>query len=47
MLSSAVMYTSGALTAVLAIPAVIFAAAPYIVIKAADRLIRWIEGSQS
>lgn len=42
-LSSAVMGVSGVVTAVLAIPVIVFAIPLYVVIKSADKLIKFIE----
>ena len=42
-LSSAVMWASGVLTAVFAIPVIVFALPLYVIIKSADRLIKIIE----
>lgn len=42
-LSSAVMGVSGVVTAVLAIPVIVFAIPLYVVIKSADKLIKIIE----
>lgn len=44
-LSSAVMWVSGVLTAVFAIPVIVFALPLYVIIKSADRLIKLIEKS--
>ena len=43
--SSAVMWMSGVLTAVFAIPVIVFALPLYVIIKSADRLIKLIERS--
>lgn len=42
-LSSAVMGVSGVVTAVLAIPVIVFAIPLYVVIRSADKLIKFIE----
>lgn len=42
-LSSAVMGVSGVVTAVLAIPVIVFAIPLYVVIKSAEKLIKFIE----
>ncbi len=42
-LSSAVIWVSGVLTAVFALPVIVFALPLYVIIKSADRLIKIIE----
>ena len=44
-LTSVIMWVSGALTAVFAVPVIIFALPLYVIIKSADRLIKMIDKS--